>query len=145
MGQRGAPRLALAGDEAPRPLHYNPGVLQCVAVCCSVLQRVAACSSVCFSVLQRLDSRWRETRHRVCCITTQVCCSVLQRVAEYCGVLQLVLLCVAVSRLARKGTDTCEKRPAQIQTLKRDLLTLSRTSMRPCQQCDPAKYLKRNL
>jgi len=35
-----------------------PGVLQCVAACCSVLQRVAAC------------------------------CSVLQRVAAYCSVLQ---------------------------------------------------------
>jgi len=48
-------------------LHY---VAECVAVCCSVLQRVA----VCCSVLQ--------------CVA--VCCSVLQRVAVCCSVLQCV-------------------------------------------------------
>ena len=45
-------------------------VLQCVAVCCSVLQ----CVAVCCSVLQ--------------CVT--VCCSVLQCVAVCCSVLQCV-------------------------------------------------------
>jgi len=55
-------------------------VLQCVAVCCSVLQRVAVrCSNgytVCCSVLQ--------------CVA--VCCSVLQYVAVCCSVLQRVAL-----------------------------------------------------
>ena len=46
--------------------------VQCVAVCCSVLQRVV----VCCSVLQ--------------CVA--VCCSVLQRVVVCCSVLQ----CIAV-------------------------------------------------
>jgi len=41
-------------------------VLQCVAVCCSVLQRVAECVAACVAA----------------------CCSVLQSVAEYCGALQ---------------------------------------------------------
>jgi len=50
--------------------------LQCVAVCCSVLQRVAACCSV----LQ--------------CVA--VCCSVLQRVAACCSVLQCVAVCCSV-------------------------------------------------
>ena len=59
------------------------GVLQCVAVCCSVLQCVAgymtcytSCLVVCCSMLQ--------------CVA--VCCSVLQCAAAYCSVLQ----CVAV-------------------------------------------------
>jgi len=47
-------------------------VLQCVAVCCSVLQRVA----VCCSVLQRVAA----------------CCSVLQRTAVCCRAFQCVKL-----------------------------------------------------
>jgi len=46
--------------------HCNSGVLQCVAVCCSVLQCVA------------------------------VCCSVLQCVVLYCSVLQCVAVCCSV-------------------------------------------------
>ena len=55
-------------------------VLQCVAVCCSVLQFVVVyysalqCTAACCSVLQRVV----------------VCGSVLQRVAVYCSVLQCV-------------------------------------------------------
>jgi len=72
-------------------------VLQCVAVCCSVLQCVVAWCTACCSVLKptRLDykmchmhddiavrgSAWR-------CIA--VCCSVLQCVAVCCSVLRYV-------------------------------------------------------
>jgi len=54
----------------------NQGVLQCVAVCCSVLQ----CVAVCCSVLQ--------------CVA--VCCSVLQYVAVGCSGLQCVAMCCRV-------------------------------------------------
>jgi len=59
------------------------GVLQCVAVCCSVLQCVAL--SVCCSVLQCLA---------VCCIV-----SVLQCVAVCCSVLQCVAVVVVLAVL----------------------------------------------
>ena len=51
-------------------------MLQCAAVCCSVLQ----CVAVCCSVLQ--------------CVA--VCCSVLQCVAVCCSVLQCVAVCCSV-------------------------------------------------
>jgi len=65
-------------------------LLQCVAVCCSVLK----CVAVCCSVLQCVP---------VCCSMLQcvaVCCSVLQCVAVCCSVLQ----CVAVCRSVRART-----------------------------------------
>jgi len=65
-----------------------PGVLQCTAVCCSVLPCVAPYRSppcqVCGNVLQCLPVR--------CSAFHCVCCSVLQSVAVCCSVLQ----CVAV-------------------------------------------------
>ena len=67
------------------------GVMQCVAVCCSVLQcvpvfcNVLQCSAVCCSVLQ--------------CVAMS--CSVLQCVAVCCSVLQ----CVAVSCASLYGFD----------------------------------------
>jgi len=67
-----------------------PDVLQCGAVCCSVLQRVA----VCCSVLQRVA----------------VCCSVLQHVADAVladGYLHIPLLAIS---------DAC-LRPSQSQLL----------------------------
>jgi len=55
-------------------------LLQCVAACCSVLQRVAACCSVtvsdCYGVLWHLMT------------PVAACCSRLQRVAACCSVLQ---------------------------------------------------------
>jgi len=118
-------RPSLAGKCALRRkgLLQN-GVLQCVAVCCSVLQCVAVCCSVlqcvavCCSVLQcvaiggglrgihvSLSGRWH--RSRVCgsmYILLQsgvlqyvaVCCSVLQCVAVCCSVLQCVAVCCSV-------------------------------------------------
>jgi len=71
-------------------------VLQCVAVCCSVLRCVAVCCSVlqcaavCCGVLQCVA---------VCCSVLQcvaVCCSVLWCVAVCCSVLQCVAVCFRV-------------------------------------------------
>ena len=81
--------------------HWNPnctflpdtGMLQCVAMCCSVLQCVAVscnvlqCLAMCCSVLQCVA---------VCCNVLQcvaMCCSVLQCVAVCCNVLQCVAMC----------------------------------------------------
>jgi len=68
-------------------------VLQCVAVCCSVLQWVA----VCCRVLQSVVLRWVAVR----CSMSQriaVCCSVFQRVAVCCSVLQ----CVSVTKISQR-------------------------------------------
>ena len=78
-------------------------MLQCAAVCCSVLQCAAVCCSalqcvaVCCSVLQCAA---------VCCSVLQcaaVCCSVLHCVVVYCSVLQ----CVAVCRCALQCAAVC--------------------------------------
>jgi len=65
-------------------------VLQCVAVCCSVLQ-------MCCSVLQSVALIHRALLH-VCYAVVQcvaACCSVLQRVAACCSMLQFVTGCCA--------------------------------------------------
>ena len=70
-------------------------MLQCVAVCCSVLHGLAfhetgLALAVRCSELQRVA---------VCCSELQcvaVCCSVLQRVAVCCSVLQCVAVCCSV-------------------------------------------------
>jgi len=84
-------------------------VLPCVAVCCRVLQCVAVCCSTYTYLLQALDllgAHLLQLRHRhllhICNVWKQfldaigrlitVCCSVLQCVAVCCSVLQ----CVAV-------------------------------------------------
>jgi len=95
-------------------------VLQCVVVCCSVLQRVAVCSSGALCVhFQRLPGMLLQCvaaccsvvqRVAVCCIVLQrvltssryvlqcvaVCCSVFQCVAVCCSVLQRVTVCCSV-------------------------------------------------
>ena len=60
------------------------GVLQCVAVCCSVLQHVGVlqCVAVCCSVLLPACGRLSEK-----IALFLVCCSVLQRVAACCSML----------------------------------------------------------
>jgi len=94
-------------------------VLQCVAMCCSVLQRVESddniydnmlpCVAMCCSVLQCVVARYSvlgvmmqmflrfpSSLQSVCCNVLQcvaMCCSVLQRVAEFCSVLQRVAEC----------------------------------------------------
>ena len=67
-------------------------VLQCAAVCCSVLQ----CAAVCCSVLQCAA---------VCCSVLQcaaVCCSVLQCAAVFCSVFQCVAVYVGVFQCTQK-------------------------------------------
>jgi len=61
-------------------------VLQCVAVCCSVLQQLAVCCSVCCNVYLGVGDVWRQIL-----IYVVGCCSVLQCVAGISGVLQCVL------------------------------------------------------
>jgi len=75
--------------------------LQCVAVCCSVVQ----CGAVCCTVLQcvavyciALDDDTNE-EDEVCCSALHcgaVCCSVVQCVALCCSVLQCVAVCCSV-------------------------------------------------
>jgi len=75
-------------------------LLQCVAVCCSVLQRVA----VSFCDRNRLCVE--DAPVAVCCSVLQcvaVCCSVLQRVTVCCSVLQ----CVAVSFCGESEETLC--------------------------------------
>ena len=73
-------------------------VLRCVAVCCSVLQ----CAAVCRSVLQRAAVCCSVLQcAAVCCSVLQcmtVCCSVLQRAAVCCSVLQCAAVCCSVSQ-----------------------------------------------
>ena len=85
--------LKFGGQERIQFLEFqygsiSNGLLQCVAVYCSVLQCIAACCSVlqraavCGSVLK--------------CVA--VCCSVLQCVAVCCSVLQCVAVCCSYIR-----------------------------------------------
>jgi len=77
------------------------GVVQCGAVWCNVLQRVAACCSVlqCWSTMHHVvvtagaDATW----------WIAVCCDVLQCVAVYCSVLQCVAVCCSVSQCIAVG------------------------------------------
>ena len=75
-------------------------VLQCVAVCCSVL-----CVCVCVCVLCALfGGRGLRDRH-VRIEWFAACCSVLQRVVAYCSVLQCVVVrCSALQRVAARSS-----------------------------------------
>jgi len=82
-------------------------VLRCVAVCCSVLQRVAMycsvlrCIAVCCGVLEAM-MRWHaddgEDPFGTECVLqcAAVCCGLLRCVAVCCGVLQRVAVCCDV-------------------------------------------------
>jgi len=70
-----------------RSRHWMIISVQCVAACCSVLQRVA----VRFSVLQCVAMHCSVLQ----CIG--MCCSVLQCVAVCCSVLQCVAVCCSVA------------------------------------------------
>ena len=70
-------------------------MVQCVAVCCSVLQCVGSvlqCVAVCCNVLPMVCDAGMmlvgELEKK--CLRFVVCCSVLQRVAVCCSVLQCV-------------------------------------------------------
>jgi len=83
-----------------------PRELQCVAVCCSVLQRVAACCRVSATRKTMHTDRSIHTRLDTCsmlqCVTVCGCMSQLATVccgdcvAVRCGVLQCVALCCSV-------------------------------------------------
>jgi len=78
-------------------------VLQCAAVCRSVLQCAAAycytssnvTNNSCCSVLQRVAVRCDESSN---IIKNNLCCSVLQRIAAYGSVFQCVAACHPMSR-----------------------------------------------
>jgi len=61
-------------------------VLQCVAVCCSVLQRAVAC----------LDCPPKVATDIIVLQCVAVCCSVLQCVSMHCSALQCVAVCCSV-------------------------------------------------
>jgi len=135
------------------------GVLQCVAVICTVVGfkielievlQYVACVAVCCSVswgvavLQwGLTKMSKETCERdlsgaVCCSVVQcvaVCCSVLQCVAVCCSVLQCVAVCCSVSRcvaVLKWGLTKMSK-----ETCKRDL---SHEHVLKCVQCVAVYY-----
>ena len=66
--------------------------MQCVAVCCSVLQRVAVCCRVLQCVAVWL---------KVC--AEEVCCSMLQCVAVCCSVLHCVAVCCSAAKVICRG------------------------------------------
>ena len=82
-------------------------MLQCVVVCCSVLQCVAMSSLIIklsVAVLEDVCSVWQCVA--VCCSELQcaaVCCSVLQCVAMCCTVLQCVAVISRVHTKERRG------------------------------------------
>jgi len=78
--------------------HLKMRAVQCVAVCCNVLQYVA----VCCSVLQ--------------CVA--VCCSVLQCVAVCCSVLQCVAVCFSVLQCVAAGLPLPKTRKSVSSHLK---------------------------
>ena len=85
----------------PWRCYCSRGVLQCVAVCCSVLQCVAVCCSelqcvaVCCSVLP------------VYCSVLQCVASVLQCVAVCCSVVYLATLCCTVLHCVAACCNSC--------------------------------------
>jgi len=80
-------------------VYHSQYMLQCVAVCCSVLQSVAVCRimwrciAVCCSVLQLLyETALRELYiYMLQCVA--VCCNALQCVAVGCSALQCAAVC----------------------------------------------------
>jgi len=90
IGKKPKGRSIIISHYGDKTSHHSLCVLQCVAVCCSVLQCVGA---------QKRAIVWRENMPSffgVCCSVLQcvaVCCSVLQCVAVCCSVLKCVAVC----------------------------------------------------
>jgi len=81
-------------------------VLQCVAVCCSVLQRVLQCVAVRVAVRHQDVLRTHTTPGYApwCCSVLKwvpVCCSMVQRAAVWCSVLQFDTKRLWLGTLAR--------------------------------------------
>jgi len=85
-------RYGVGSIRSHRSLHCKD-VLQCVAVCCSVLQCVAVRSLLREGVLQCIAERCRVLQWAPC--TARVCCSVLQCVVVRCSWLHTPRVCVA--------------------------------------------------
>ena len=85
-------------------------LLQCVAVCCSVLQRVAAAAAT--SKACELSALLKAAQEKVCCsmfgsmlqCAAVIFCSVLQCVAVCCSVLQCVAAAAAASKACEVST-----------------------------------------
>jgi len=80
-------------------------VLQCIAVCCSVLQCGAACvvrgrNGGCSSKSPRTPQQGRAP-------AASRCCSVLQCVAVRCGVLRCVAVCCSVLQCVAMCCNVC--------------------------------------
>jgi len=102
-------KLQISLARHPRPSDRDT-VTRLVQFCCSVLQ----CVAVSCSVLQRVSQRHSRETHPVCCSVLQcvvvcyrvlpcviVCCSLLHCVALCCSVLQCAVLCCnAMQRLS---------------------------------------------
>ena len=72
-------------------------LLQCVAVCCSVLHSVETREHKAHTSI--LEDKSDSAMNAVCCSVLQcvaACCSVLQFVAVCCSVLQCVAVCVSL-------------------------------------------------
>jgi len=78
-------------------------VLQCVAVCSSVLQHVAVCCNVVTSIRIVVLRSCHKVLLNPMYVIIAVCCSVLQCVAVCCSVLQRVALCCRLLQ----GVATC--------------------------------------
>ena len=95
----------------------------CVAVYCSVLQRVAACCSVLQCHLYGFVEN--NLLHEQACVAA--CCSVLQRVAACCSVLQRVALTPVWHR--RQPVAACELKRLAVCRLLPDTLGISYSIM----------------
>jgi len=83
------------------------GFCICVAVCCSVLQRIAVCCSMYISYLV---TTWRagETMASVSVLQrVAACCSALQRVAVCCSVLQFACIIPRDNLTCRRDNGFC--------------------------------------
>jgi len=89
-------------------------VLQCVAVCCSVLQRVARRLYVSKTHMSLQGAGVLQ------CVA--VCCSVLQCVAACCSVLQRVAACCSVLQRVARSLYVCK--PSKLQDERSSLVAM---------------------
>jgi len=82
-------------------------VLQCVAVCCSVLQCVAA------------EAKSSQQSIKLCstCVCVAVCCNVLQWIAVRCSALQCVAVCCSVLQLRQRHKHIPQNSAAPVYVL----------------------------
>ena len=109
--------------------------MNCVAVCCSMLQYVAVCCSmlqyvaVCCSMLQHVA---------VCCSMLQyvaACCSMLQHVAVCCSMLQYVAACCSKQLTPYSIQEHLEVQYRESEVVKEELDTLLQRHQTECVFC----------